>query len=137
MEKVTELILLDRVIGANYKTVKEFCKAIEMTPQNLNYLKRKAKENNGMLDQDFKRRLKSYDIDLYQYERKPTNDFVNAQPQANLAAEPEGIYIQKERLLVMMETQLNIIQSQQGTISSQQHTIDKLTDPPNNFKKTG
>lgn len=136
MEKETELELLARVIGANYPTIKEFCVAIEMSPQNLNYLKRKAKNNNGMLDQDFKRRLKSYNIDLYQYERRPTNDFIETATHTNAAAEQDGVYIKKERLLTMLETQLGVIQSQQSTISSQQHTINKLTDPPT-FKKTG
>lgn len=128
MEKETELVLLNRLIGANYPTIKEFAAAIEMTPQNLNHLRRKATANNGMLDQDFKRRLKGFDIDLYQYEKKPTNDFVQDFKKEPVAADPDAIYIKKERLLSMMETQLNVIQSQQGTISSQQHTIDKLTD---------
>ena len=129
--KQTDVDLLNALIGANYNGNKtKFCIAIGMSPQNLNYHIRNARVAKGVLSEDLKRHLADKKIDINQYRRQPTNDFVEdvkmyeIQPDVvHQVAEPEGIFIPKERLLFLLENQMDVIQSQQGTISSQQKTI--------------
>lgn len=98
----TEIELLELLIKAESRTKTAFAKRIGKTRQDINYHIRKAEKNGGKLSVEFKHLLKDHNLDLYRFERNPTNDFHQKEPSTEgMAAEPET---------PMMNSQMKIIE---------------------------
>lgn len=129
----TELELLELLIVAE-GTQDQFSEKINWSRQYLSRIMKRAKGNNGLLDEKFKKRLISFNIDLYQFKSNPTNDRWGNK-KINMAAEESGMYITKstiEHILKYNAETINGLQfsikQQQRLLSDQHLTIDKLVD---------
>ncbi len=108
---LNEVEILNKYIRSNYKSQDEFAKSIGMTRQNLNYLVRNAKQNNGIFKYDFHLKLQMYGINILQ----PVKGVSLPQKTTKVHAHDE-----------VYELMDNVIKSQKETINALNHTIESL-----------
>jgi hypothetical protein len=106
----TEVQLLELLIKAEAKTKAAFADMIGMSRQNINYHIREANQNNGKLSDEFKHKLKDYNLDLYRFKRNPTNDFVTQSEPSGVVAEPIASYTMDQKIIDLYEKQIKLME---------------------------
>ena len=103
----TEVQLLDLLIKAESRTKTAFSERISMSRQNLNHHIRQAKKNNGKFSSEFKHYLEDHGLNLYRFQRNPTNDFVQQIPTV---PDPETLNMNsQQKIIELLEREIELM----------------------------